>query len=118
MKNRNVVLLAMVLLVLGAAAEGGSGPAPKIKSGSRQFSTRAVSLAGVISDDGQFLVADPDGEVWVTVNPDAWKGHAGERVALQVQTSPGTHEIRVLSVAPDKAAMRTAARWGDSAFRR
>jgi hypothetical protein len=118
MRNRNVALLSLVLFVLGAVAQGASGPTPKFQSGLRQFSKRAVSLSGAISDDGQVFVADPDHEVWTAVNPDALKAHAGERAMLQVQESPGTSEIRVLSVKPGEPATRTSARWGDSAFRR
>jgi len=71
-----------------------------------------------MSDDGRFVIADPDQNVWTVVNPEATKPYARLRVAILVQTSPEENELRVLSVRPVRERLPAVARWSDSAFRR
>jgi hypothetical protein len=83
-----------------------------------RLSKRAVALTGRISDDGQFLIADPDQNVWTIINPDTTKSFAAQRIAILAQTSPEKNEVRVLTAKPEKVQLPAIARWSDSAFRR
>ena len=87
-------------------------------AGTLQFSKRAVRLVGTISDDGRFMVADPDQNVWAVVNPEATKSYASLRVAILAQTSPEKNALRVLTAKPERERRPSWARWSDSAFRR
>jgi hypothetical protein len=87
-------------------------------SESPQFSARAASFSGTVSDDARFFVADPDSQVWAVTNPELLKTHQGQRVLLQAQTASGTKSIRVLSAKPTAGEVRIYAQQNDSAFRR
>jgi len=109
-----------VLLSLGAFAQDStrSEPVRQTPAASQQFSRKAASLSGMVSDDGKFFLADPDAEVWSVANPDALKSHQGHRVVLQAQTAAKSSEIRVLCVKSGEGQIQSAARQGDAAFRR
>jgi len=114
MKRLNSAYLVLVLfLVLPAAAQRSSSQPSAL------FSRKASVFSGTISDDGHFVVADRDLEVWTVINPEALKGREGKSVTLQVQTVAGAHELRVLSVRTASRENATSlAKWSDSAFRR
>ena len=120
MRNWRQSLLALTLLFsCGAVDQEAPQTAPRQGStAASRFSKRATKLIGRISDDGQFLIADPDQDVWTVVNPDAVKAYVRQRVTLLVQTSAETSELRVLSATAEKDRPQTVAKSSDAAFRR
>jgi hypothetical protein len=78
---------------------------------------KAVSISGKVSDDGQTLVAE-NSQVWSVTNPGSLAGREGRHVKVKCRLSPGSHEIRVLSVRSVNAQATYVANKGDSAFRR
>ena len=108
--------LALAFLFSLAAFAQDATRAPQ--SAATDFSRKAVTLFGTISDDGHSFLADPDAEVWTVTNPDSLKSHGGERVKLQAQVNRRAIVIRVLCVKPQEDRFRTTANLGDSAFRR
>lgn len=91
---------------------------PAQPSETQQFSPKAATFSGRVSDDARFFVADPDSQVWTVANPELLKSHQGQHVQLQGQTAAGTKSIRVLSARPSESDVRYVARQSDSAFRR
>ena len=106
--------LALTFALSSAAFAQDAAPAPRAAS---DFSRKAVTLSGTVSDDARSFLADPDSEVWTVANPDSLKAHGGEQVRLQAQVSHRTTAIHVLCVKPQER-FRTTANLGDSAFRR
>jgi hypothetical protein len=53
------------------------------------------------SQDGKTLVSD-DGKSWTIANPDAVKGHEGQRVELKGSADASTNQINVTSVKASK----------------
>jgi hypothetical protein len=80
-------------------------------------STRAITLSGAIASDGKTFLSDQNETRWTVKNPDALKGHEGHQVTLKGRAEPGKAEIQVLKVRI-KPEVTSAARLGDSAFRR
>jgi hypothetical protein len=54
-----------------------------------------------VSQDGKTLVSD-DGKSWTIANPDAVKGHEGQRVELKGSADASTSQINVTSVKASK----------------
>ena len=69
-------------------------------------STKAVSLAGKISDDGKTFTSDKDKKNWTVANPEALKGHEGHEVILKAHVDDAKNEIHVLSVKMGKGEMK------------
>jgi hypothetical protein len=121
MLNRRMSSVALVLLASSFAVAQDSSPqgaTTKISVETARFSKRAIRLTGKLSDDGQFLIADPDQEVWTIINPQTTSRFAGQGIAITAQTSAEGNELRVLIVKPERTQLSTMARWSDSAFRR
>jgi hypothetical protein len=120
MLNWRLTLLATLLVSSFAMAQDSSpkDTARQNSSEAPRFSKRAIRLAGKISDDGQFLIADPDQEVWTIINAQTTSTFAGQRILITAQTASEKNELRVLNVKPEKAQLPAIARWSDSAFRR
>lgn len=79
--------------------------------------TRVVTLSGTVAGDGRMLLSDKHDTRWTVTNPDALKGHEGHQVTLKGCAEAGKNEIQVLKVRM-KSEVTSAARLGDSAFRR
>jgi hypothetical protein len=62
------------------------------------MSTKAVSVAGKISDDGKTFVSDKDSKSWTIVNPEAVKGHEGHHVTLKAHVNADKNEVHVVSL--------------------
>ena len=60
--------------------------------------TKAVSVAGKISDDGKTFVSDKEGKSWTISNPEAVKGHEGHHVVLKAHVYADKGEIHVMSL--------------------
>lgn len=60
--------------------------------------TKALTIPGKISRDGETFVSDTDGAVWIIANPDAIKGHEGDHVVLVAEVDTNKGEVRVVSV--------------------
>jgi len=119
MSQRLVAVFVYLLLVpFFAHAQEKAAKRPPTAAATQQFSPRAASFSGMVSDDGSFFVADPDAVVWRVTNPEALRSYAGHPVKLQAQTSAATEEFRVLWVKPREAELKPVARLGDAAFRR
>jgi hypothetical protein len=69
-------------------------------------STKAVSLAGKISDDGKTFTSDKDKKSWTVANPEELKGHEGHEVTLKAHVDAAKNEIHVLSVKMGKGEMK------------
>ena len=118
MSQRLVLVFVFLLFVpFFAHAQEAAGKRPPTAA-PQQFSRRAASFSGMVSDDGSSFVADPDAVVWRVTNPEALRSYAGHLVKLQAQTSAVAEEFRVLWVKPHEAELKPVARLGDAAFRR
>ena len=117
MRHRVKLVFGLVLLSAAALAQD---PAPAIKTAvaAHDYSKKAVSFFGTVSDDGKSFVADPDSVIWTIVNPDSVTRLHGQVVKLQAQINRDSSEIRVLCVKPHERQVSTMANLGDSAFRR
>ena len=111
------LFLAMALLCGIAVAQStttqNASPAP----GAKTLSARVVTLSGTIAEDCKTLLAEKNDTRWTIMNPDALKGHEGHQVTLKGRVEPGKTEIQVFKVRM-KPEAPSAARLGDSAFRR
>jgi len=86
-------------------------------AGAKTLSARVVTLSGTIAEDCKTLLAEKSDTRWTIMNPDALKGHEGHQVTLKGRVEPGKTEIQVFKVRM-KPEAPSAARLGDSAFRR
>lgn len=77
-------------------------------------STKAISISGKVSDDGQTFVSDKDNKSWTVGNPDALKGHEGHRVTLKAHADADKNEITVLSVKMGKAELKNTTKKDDT----
>ena len=75
-----------------------------------QTSTKEVTLAGKVGDDGKTFVAfvDKDNKSWTVTNSEALKGHEGHEVHLKAHVDAAKNEIHVVSVKMGKAEMKEA----------
>jgi hypothetical protein len=64
-------------------------------------SAKSGAVKGTVSQDGKTLVSD-DGKSWTIANPDAVKGHEGQRVELKGSADASTSQINVTSVKASK----------------
>jgi len=64
-------------------------------------SAKSGAVKGTVSQDGKTLVSD-DGKSWTIANPDAVKGHEGQRVELKGSADASTNQINVTSVKASK----------------
>ena len=64
-------------------------------------SAKSGAVKGTVSQDGKTLVSD-DGKSWTIANPDAVKGHEGQRVELKGSADASTNQINVISVKASK----------------
>jgi hypothetical protein len=120
MKKAMFVPLFLALLLPCAAMaqdQAKSDTGKQENSKTRAASTKAVTLSGLVSDDGKALVSDKD-DVWEVSNPNALAGHEGRQVTVKCQMYPDKNEIRVLSLRVSQSEVKYAAKLGDSAFRR
>jgi hypothetical protein len=120
MKKMMFVPLFLALLLSRAAmaqdhAKSDTGKQENSKT--RAASMKAVTLTGLVSDDGKALVSEKD-DVWEVSNPNALVGHEGRQVTVKCQMYSEKNEIRVLSLRVSQGEVKYAARLGDSAFRR
>ena len=104
MRNWPLSLVVLAALTSSGIAQdlGRKNDAQALALAAR-LSKKATNLVGTVSDDGHFLIAEPDQNVWTVINPDATKAYAGQRISIVVQTSSDNAELRVLSVIPGKA---------------
>lgn len=86
-------------------------------AGATAASRRVLSFSGTIADDGRTLLSDKSEARWIISNPEVVKDYAGHRVAVRARAATGGTEIEVLKIRR-KPEVTSAARLGDSAFRR
>jgi len=117
MRHRVNLVFGLVLLSAAALAQD---PAPAIKTAvaAHDYSKKAVSFLGTVSDDGKSFVADPDSVIWTIVNSDSVTRLHGQMVKVLAQVNPNSNEIRVLCVKPHEHQVSTMTNLGDVAFRR
>ena len=60
--------------------------------------TKMVKIAGNVSSDGKTLVNVKDNRAWIVSNPDALKGHEGQKVTVKGHVDADQNEIQVVSV--------------------
>lgn len=77
---------------------------------------KKMTISGKISDDGKAIVAE--GRTWLVSNVEKVRIHVGQNVKVKGLLNPVTNQIEVLSMKMMQAEPSTAARLGDSAFRR
>jgi len=86
------------------------------QSDGRGRSVKSATISGKISQDGKNVIGK-NGKTWVVANPATLAGYKGQDVKVKCQRSPGSQDIRVLSVKMVPQT-RYAVNLGDSAFRR
>jgi hypothetical protein len=105
-------VLSTVLLVLSlsvfAAAQG--------VNQSATAKTRKVMISGRVSEDGKAIVAE--GRAWAVSNVEKMRDYLGKTVTVKALKNPISNEIEVVSMKLATVPTTTAARLGDSAFRR
>jgi hypothetical protein len=107
-----VVVLASTLAL--AQNHGTPNAANQDSPGVWTASTKALTVAGRVSDDGKHFVTDIDTE-WTINNPDSLKGREGRLVTIKCYVDSDKSKIQVLSVKTD---VQYSAMYRDSAFRR
>lgn len=120
MKKCMFVLVPIALLFINIAAAQDPPKAsevnkPELKT--QKASTKAISIAGQVSDEGKTLISDED-DIWAVDNPSALARHVGQQVKVKCRVFPGKNEIHVFSVQVDLREVRYVSKSGDSAFRR
>lgn len=118
MKKWMFVLLPIALFFPYTAAAQDPPKAAQVNNLKiRKASTKAIAIAGQVSDEGKTLISDED-DIWVVNNPNVLAGHVGQQVKVKCQVFPDKNEIHVFSVKVDLREVRYISRSGDSAFRR
>jgi len=116
MKNLAVITFALtVLMSLIATAQ--ETPRPNPAPAAARASSKAITLSGTVSDEGQTLIDGKDTR-WAVANPEALNGRDGGQVTIKCLAYSDRHEIRVLSIKTGQPEVRYTANQSDSAFRR
>ena len=109
MRKLFVIAFACALATSLALAQG-TYPSPSDQTKpdtakAEKASTKAVSLAGKLSDDAKTFT-DKDGKSWTVSNPEALKGHEGHEVTLKAHLDADKKEAHVVSVKMGKDDMK------------
>jgi membrane protein implicated in regulation of membrane protease activity len=100
MKKLMFVSLALAVASVVAPAQYS---APQDKPKAEKMSTKAVSISGKVSEDGETFVSDKDGKNWAVDNPETLKGHEGHQVIVSAHVDADKNVIHVMSVKMAKA---------------
>jgi hypothetical protein len=87
------VFSVMVLASLGSWAQTSSQ-----KSDKNSTSSKTMTMAGTVSNDGKMFVSDKDSKSWKVDNPDSLKGHEGHHVSVNASEDPASDTLHVNSV--------------------
>jgi hypothetical protein len=96
-----ILALPVIAMAQDPASQSPSGSSASQPSASPSQSNdtmaKSGAVKGTVSQDGKTLVSD-DGKSWTIANPDAVKGHEGQRVELKGSADATTNQINVTSV--------------------
>ena len=89
--------IGVCFLAVSVGALAQSGEAMKqdtMKQGDqmKHNNVKAVSLSGMVSDDGKMLMSDSDHKDWMISNPEAVRGHEGHRVTVKASADAAKNE--------------------------
>lgn len=108
-------LLLSIAIVPAITAQNPNSPG--LSQPAKSSLSRTVTLSGTVADDGKTFNSEKDDAHWIIRNPEALKRHVGHHVIVKCRLQPGSPEIEILKVRM-KPEVTSAARLGDSAFRR
>ena len=109
MKPRILLLVLFALTASLSFAQDNAGRVPaKMKK---------ITISGRVVSEGAGIAEEGD-KIWTITNAEMLRAYAGARVMVKGLLNPATGLIQGLSVKPASTPVTTAARIGDSAFRR
>jgi hypothetical protein len=111
MRKRICSSIGVCFLAVSVGALAQSGEAMKqdtMKQGDqmKHNNVKAVSLSGMVSDDGKMLMSDSDHKDWMISNPEAVRGHEGHRVTVKASADAAKNEVHVTAVGMMKGEMK------------
>lgn len=109
--------LLLSITIVAAIASAQNTNSPGLSQPAKSSLSRTVTLSGTVADDGKTFNSEKDDAHWIIRNPEALKRHVGHQVIVKCRLQPGSPEIEILKVRM-KPEVTSAARLGDSAFRR
>lgn len=95
---KKILIMVFSVMVVAAIGSWAQTSSQKGDKGSTATSSKTMTIAGTVSEDGKMIVADKDQKSWKVDNPETLKAHQGHHVSVTANEDPSTETLHVDSV--------------------